>query len=256
MLCPLCLPGNIRFFRGDSLNVRVGRQIRTFQSGCRLLERLWRYLRFGTGNAFVLAGKALFFVVLRISRGEDKICSAGVLRSGILVGRVGCFLYIPVVTGRFFIICRTRHFGRQNEELVCFGLCSEMLCSGGKAPGEKKHPEAKVQKRVEGKGRKKERGVGKTEIRKTGGRGKGRKKGGRKKRMRGNSERRGKKENSREGKKGRNGRKKENGKRNGMKQNRKYLTKNKILHMVATYLTIINFAYEFNFISAVVREYV
>ncbi len=33
-------------------------------------------------------------------------------------------------------------------------------------------------------------------------------------------------------------------------------TKNKILHMVATYLTIINFAYEFNFISAVVREYV
>lgn len=94
MLCPLCLPGNIRFFRGDSLNVRVGRQIRTFQSGCRLLERLWRYLRFGTGNAFVLAGKALFFVVLRISRGEDKICSAGVLRSGILVGRVECFLYI------------------------------------------------------------------------------------------------------------------------------------------------------------------
>jgi hypothetical protein len=67
--------------------------------------------------------------------------------------------------------------------------------------------------------------------------------------MRGNSERRGKKENGREGKK-------ENGKRNGMKQNRKYLTKNKILHMVATYLTIINFAYEFNFISAVVREYV
>lgn len=74
--------------------------------------------------------------------------------------------------------------------------------------------------------------------------------------MRGNSERRGKKENGREGKKGRNNRKKENGKRNGMKQNRKYLTKNKILHMVATYLTIINFAYEFNFISAVVREYV
>ena len=260
MLCPLCLPGNIRFFRGDSLNVRVGRQIRTFQSGCRLLERLWRYLRFGTGNAFVLAGKALFFVVLRISRGEDKIYSAGVLRSGILVGRVGCFLYIPVVTGRFFIICRTRHFGRQNEESVCFGLCSEMLCSGGKAPGEKKHPEAKVQKRVEGKGRKKERGVGKTEIRKTGGRGKGRKKGGRKKGGR-KKEAAGKKEcgvTPKDGGKKENGRegKKENGKRNGMKQNRKYLTKNKILHMVATYLTIINFAYEFNFISAVVREYV
>lgn len=78
------------------------------------------------------------------------------------------------------------------------------------------------------------------------------KRGGRKKRMRSISERRGKKENGREGKKGRNGRKKENGKRNGIKQNRKYLTKNKILHMVATYLTIINFAYEFNFISAVV----
>lgn len=104
--------------------------------------------------AFVLAGKALFFVVLRISRGEDKICSAGVLRSGILVGRVGCFLYIPVVTGRFFIICRVRHFGRQNEASVCFGLCSEMLCSGGEAPGEKKRPEARCRNGLKEKGEK------------------------------------------------------------------------------------------------------
>lgn len=249
MLCPLCLPGNIRFFRGDSLNVRVGRQIRTFQSGCRLLERLWRYLRFGTGNAFVLAGKALFFVVLRISRGEDKICSAGVLRSGILVGRVECFLYIRCY-GEIFIICRTRHFGRQNEESVCFGLCSEMLCSGGKAQGRKTF-EAKVQKRIEGKGEK-GAGVGKTEIRKLAGGEKAGKRGKEKeaagKRMRGNLK---------DGEKGKRSRGEE-GERETKRDEteQKIFDKNKILHMVATYLTIINFAYEFNFISAVVREYV
>lgn len=143
-----------------------------------------------------------------------------------------------------------------------FRLMLRDVIFGREGAGGEKASGSKVQKRVEGKGRKKERGVGKTEIRKTGGRGKGRKKGGRKKEAAGKKEcgvtpKDGeKKENGREGKKGRNGRKKENGKRNGMKQNRKYLTKNKILHMVATYLTIINFAYEFNFISAVVREYV
>mgnify|MGYP001095995683 CR=1 FL=1 len=59
---------------------------------------------------------------------------------------------------------------------------------GRKGAGGEKTFGNEVQKRVEGKGRKKERGVGKTEIRKTGGRGKGRRKGGRKKEAAGKKE--------------------------------------------------------------------
>lgn len=187
VLCPLCLPGNIRFFRGGSLNVRVGRQIRTFQSGCRLLERLWRYLRFGTGNAFVLAGKALFFVVLRISRGEDKICSAGVLRSGILVGRVECFLYTRCYGEIFYNLPHTTLWAAKRS-IGMFRLMFRDVMFGRKGAGGEKTFGNEVQKRIEGKGRRKERGVGKTEIRKTGGRGKGRKKGGRKKEAAGKKE--------------------------------------------------------------------
>ena len=110
--------------------------------------------------------------------------------------------------------------------------------------------------------RRSERNIhGKMEKTHPAGSGKGRKKGGRKKEAAGKKEcgvspKDGEKRKTVGRGKSRNGRKKENRKRNGMKQDRKYLTKNKILHMVATYLTIINFAYEFNFISAVVREYV
>lgn len=59
---------------------------------------------------------------------------------------------------------------------------------GRKGAGGEKTFGNEVQKRIEGKGRRKERGVGKTEIRKTGGRGKGRKKGGRKKEAAGKKE--------------------------------------------------------------------
>lgn len=111
-----------------------------------------------------------------------------------------------------------------------FGLYSEMLCSDGKAQGEEKYSETGYGN--EGKRRKEEAGEKECWVSP-----KDREKGKRA----GEEERQ---ERQEEGKK--------ETKREEMKQGRKYLTKNKILHMVATYLTIINFAYEFNFISAVV----
>lgn len=69
-----------------------------------------------------------------------------------------------------------------------FRLMFRDVMFGRKGAGGEKTFGNEVQKRVEGKGRKKERGVGKTEIRKTVERGKGRKKGGRKKEAAGKKE--------------------------------------------------------------------
>ena len=111
---------------------------------------------------------SLCFLSFRVFfRGEDKICSAGVLRSGILVGRVECFLYIRCYGEIFYNLPQTKNRYVSVYVQRCY-------VRAGRRRGRKKRPEAKVQKRIEGKGRRKERGVGKTEIRKTGGRGKGR----------------------------------------------------------------------------------
>ena len=186
---------------------------------------------------------------------QNLFCRCFEVRNFGRSGRVFFYTFL-LSRGNFYNLPRTALWVAKRS-IGMFRLMLRDVIFGWEGAGGEKASGSKVQKRVEGKGRKKERSVRETEIRKTGGRGKGRKKGGRKKEAAGKKEcgvtpKDGEKRKTVERGKGRNGRKKENGKRNGMKQNRKYLTKNKILHMVATYLTIINFAYEFNFISAVV----
>lgn len=104
-------------------------------------------------------------------------------------GRSGWMFFIHTCCyGEIFYNLPRTALWAAKRSIGMFRLMLRDVIFGREGAGGEKASGSKVQKRVEGKGRKKERGVGKTEIRKTGGRGKGRKKGGRKKEAAGKKE--------------------------------------------------------------------